>query len=321
MSVEFSCVFGISSPVAGLVAGEQVNALLKGSTIVTIHGKNGRVYWFVIQKLDQKYTYPNSPRFKATDIAPALHPLREVQLTPTVTFQMVWENAITVSMTALEENIFQKWHYGRMVLIGDSAHKVRTIAVIGSNPKKIQIESDSHQKMTPNVGQGANMAIEDAATLANMLKRRLDTAGHGLSSIPTKSEIHHLLRQYQAIRYDRVNAIYQSSRFLVRFQALDGPLKTMFVRYYAPYAGDLPADMASKTIAGGSVCEFHPFPVRCGPGWEKYAARHSWISARVTRNLLLCLIVLVALMFFGRKSWEQRNLAGGNGNWLQDYTD
>lgn len=133
MKVEYSCVFGISSPVPGLVVGEQVNAFLKGSTIVTIHGKNGRVYWFVIQKLDQKYTYPNNPRFGTADVAPALQKLQSSWLTPTVTFNMVWENALTFSMTALEENTFNRWHYGRMALIGDSAHKVCKIVNIISN--------------------------------------------------------------------------------------------------------------------------------------------------------------------------------------------
>lgn len=153
--------------------------------------------------------------------------------------------------------------------------------------------------MTPNVGQGANMAIEDAATLANMLKNRLHTTIHGQWSLPTSSDIHQLLGQYQALRYDRVKSIYQSSRFLVRFQACDGPLKTMFGRYYAPYAGDLPADMASKTIAGGSVCEFQPIPARCGPGWEKYAPRKGMRLVEMG-IYLLCFIALVALVWFRR---------------------
>lgn len=158
------------------------------------------------------------------------------------------------------------------------------------------------------------MAIEDAATLTNLLNGQLNTTGHGKSSLPTNNDIHNLLSQYQTVRYDRVNSIYQSSRFLVRFQACDGLLKTIFARYYAPYAGDLPADMASKTIAGSNVCEFHPIPARCGPGWDKYAARQSWCLTRVIWSLL-CFIVLVALGWFGRKSYLQGNLPGGSWNW------
>lgn len=122
--------------------------------------------------------------------------------------------------------------------------------------------------MTPNIGQGANMAIEDAAVLTNLLRRLL--IENPITRRISDDQVDTLLRQYRNIRYDRTNSIYRSSRFLVRFQARDDLLKTLFGRYYAPYAGDLPADMASKTIAGGEMCDFLPAPKHCGDGWEKY---------------------------------------------------
>ena len=39
MTVEYSCIFGISAPIKGLIVGEQVNALFDHLTIVTVHGK------------------------------------------------------------------------------------------------------------------------------------------------------------------------------------------------------------------------------------------------------------------------------------------
>jgi FAD dependent monooxygenase len=127
MTVEYSCVFGISSPIKGLEMGDQVNAFFDRLTIITIHGKDSRVFWFVIQKLDRKYTYPNSPRFTDADAAAMAEKLKDVRFYKDITFGQVWTNKEVASMTALEETVFQTWHHGRMALLGDSVHKVREV--------------------------------------------------------------------------------------------------------------------------------------------------------------------------------------------------
>lgn len=249
LTVEFRCMFGISSPIKDLIPGEQVNALFDGLTIITIHGKNGRVYWFVIQKLDKKYTYPNCPRYMASDIELAAEELRSIVFYKDLNFGHLWETRETVSMTVLEENTFETWYHDRLVLLGDSAHK-----------------------MTPNIGQGASMAIEDAAALANLLQ----SLRKGLSTWPpTDGQVQTLLHQYRSIRHGRVNSVYKSSRFLVRLHVRDGLLKTLFGRYYIPYAGNLPAYIGSKSIADGVLCDFLPPPRRSGGGWERYRTKHS----------------------------------------------
>ncbi|KAJ6131991.1 FAD/NAD(P)-binding domain-containing protein [Penicillium samsonianum] len=263
MTVEYSCIFGISAPIKGLIVGEQVNAFFDHLTIVTIHGKNGRVYWFLIQKLDRKYIYPECPRFTAKEIGPIVSHLKEIKFFKDITFGQLWDSRETASMTALEENVFDTWYHGRMVLMGDSVHK-----------------------MTPNIGQGANMAIEDAAVLSSLLSDLLQKQ----TQPPTNAQIERLLAQYREVRYPRVNSIYKTSRFLVRFQARDGIFNTLFGRYYAPHAGDLPADMASKTIAGGELCAYLPSPNRCSYGWEKY--KNSGLGRTVWCVLVLILSAL-----------------------------
>ncbi|KAJ5968221.1 hypothetical protein N7501_004469 [Penicillium viridicatum] len=275
LTVEFRCIFGISSPIKELVPGEQVNALFDGFTIITIHGKNGRVYWLVIQKLDKKYTYPNCPRYMTSDIEIAAEELRSIVFYKGLTFGQLWETRETVSMTALEENTFETWYHDRLVLLGDSAHK-----------------------MTPNIGQGANMAIEDAAALANLLQ----SLRKGLGTWPpTAGQLQTLLDQYRSIRYGRVNSVYKSSRFLVRLHARDGLLKTLFGRYYVPYAGNLPAYIGSKSIADGVLCDFLPPPMRSGGGWERYRTKDSnwrWVPQAT-------LYVLVFAILYTYMDWKR----------------
>lgn len=257
-------------------AGEQVNAILDGVTIVTIHGKNGRLYWFVIQKLNQKYTYPHFPRYTKDDTRIAAEELKHLPFHKHLTFGQLWENRETASMTTLEENTFKTWHHGRLALLGDSVHK-----------------------MTPNIGQGANMAIEDAAALTNLLR---DLLAQGGTSLPTNTQIDTLLHQYRSIRHERVYSIYRISRFLVRFQAQDGFINSLLSRYYAPHVGDLPAEMASKTIADGVMLNFLPPPKRSGAGWEKYRKKERLWSWNV-RIAVLMILPLIAYTCIGKSFW------------------
>ncbi|KAK1146323.1 hypothetical protein N8T08_003110 [Aspergillus melleus] len=159
MTAEFVCLFGMSSPVPGLDAGEQVNAFFDGLTIATIHGKNGRLFWFFIQKLDRKYPYTDMARFSSDDAAQFCSRIGPVHIRNGVCVRDVWQNREAFSMTFLEEAFFETWHYDRMVLIGDSIHK-----------------------MTINAGQGANMAIEDAACLASLLQQLVHSTPPGAPS-------------------------------------------------------------------------------------------------------------------------------------------
>ena len=92
MTVDTAGIFGISAPIKGLIVGEQVNALFDHLTIVTVHGKKGRVYWFLTQKLDRKYTYPQCPRFTAKEIGPIVNNLRDLRFFKDITFGQLWDS-------------------------------------------------------------------------------------------------------------------------------------------------------------------------------------------------------------------------------------
>nr|WGJ63577.1 FAD-dependent monooxygenase [Aspergillus striatus] len=272
MTTEYCCIFGISSAVKGLNVGEQVNAFYDHLTIMTVHGRKGRIYWFFIQKLDQRYIYPDNPNYGPEHATLVAERFRHRRLCNDITFGHVWDNREIATITPLEEGLFQTWYHGRIVLMGDSVHK-----------------------MTPNLGQGANMAIEDAASLASLLNNLLD-GGDGQRL--TREGIEAMLRQYRDSRYSRVRAVYNTSRFLVRFQARNGLFNTLFGRYYAPYAGDLPADIGSKTIAGAEVCSFLPIP-SSADAWDRYRSR-GWRESIGAKEVFgLVIIIGLALQYFG----------------------
>ncbi|KAM4067154.1 FAD binding domain-containing protein [Hirsutella rhossiliensis] len=180
MSVEYSCCFGISTGMPELKPGEQVMRIYYGRTLVVIPSKDGLVFWFLIQKLDQKYKYGDAPRFTSEQAAAQCLQLADAPIAKDVRFGHVWRNQQIFNMVALEEKVFQTWSFGRLVCIGDSMHK-----------------------MTVNLGQGANCAIEDVAVLSNLLR---DCLGKKNATKPTYKELDALLRRFNHMHLSRVTS-------------------------------------------------------------------------------------------------------------------
>ncbi|PYI28152.1 FAD/NAD(P)-binding domain-containing protein [Aspergillus indologenus CBS 114.80] len=246
---QYSCVFGMSSAVDGLEEGRWYDRRFDGATLFAVGGQDGLVFWFLLQKLDRVYVYPDCPRWSPGDLDATAESFRPRRLYNQVTFGQLWDRRTSAAMTTLEEGVAEVWHHDRTVLIGDSAHK-----------------------MTVNIGQGANLAIEDAAVLSTLLKDLLDARDPAARSIPA------MLARFQARRFDRVKEVYDASRFLVRMHACDGWLNTLCGRYYFPYAGDKLADMMSRSVADGPLVGYLPTPACQGPGWEIYGrGRTGWV--------------------------------------------
>lgn len=103
---------------------------------------------------------------------------------PTVLKQL--ETASELIWNDLEEIILPTWVRGRVVLLGDAAHA-----------------------MTPNMGQGAAMAIEDAYVLAELTGQMYDTSA--------------ALTKYEQRRRPRVSVIQTRSRRIGRVAQWQSP--------------------------------------------------------------------------------------------------
>ncbi|KAJ5143331.1 uncharacterized protein N7515_002118 [Penicillium bovifimosum] len=269
LTVEYACVFGISHPIPGLQKGEHINRYGDKFCVITFHGKDGRVFWFIIQKLDRIYNYPNAPRYSPQDAVELCRELQGVTIWRDITVSDLWKTKIVASMTALEEGLFETWNFNRIVLLGDSVHK-----------------------MTPNIGQGANTAIEDAAVLASLINRVVCSTG---SLQPTKIRIEAMLREYKGLRYERAKSTYERSRFGARFHTRDNWLKALVGRYVFQHVGGFIEKRTIKTLAGGDRIEFLPQPKRTESlcvteisQGHRSTPRH-WILVCIS-SLVLCLV-------------------------------
>ncbi|KAL5339003.1 hypothetical protein BJX70DRAFT_408457 [Aspergillus crustosus] len=274
MKIDYICIFGISDSVPDLHPGEQVASLHNGRSFLTFPGKDGRVFWFLLRKLDRQYTYSSAPRWSSADIEKTAELFSADHIWNGILFSDLWKRRQVVGITNLEENVFERWYWGRVVCIGDSVHK-----------------------MAPNTGQGANCAIEDAAALANAIKDAIDD-----DSQRSHATIQSLLQSFNKSRLNRVQEVSKSARLVVRLHARQTLPLRLIGRYYLPYSGDLPADTASRLIAGGVQLSFLAPSLRSGPGWEAYAGNGNKGLSRYlgfTGVVILGLIVVLGYSILG----------------------
>ncbi|KAI9375099.1 hypothetical protein BJX61DRAFT_550158 [Aspergillus egyptiacus] len=277
LTVEYSCIFGMSSAVTGLEVGEQVACFHDGLTIMSYQGLGGRVYWFVVEKLDRKYTYPHLPRYSTQDAISGCERLGNVWLKGNIHFRHIWESRETFAMTPLEEGVIRAWHSGRIVCIGDSIHK-----------------------MTVNLGQGANLAIEDAAQLSNLLYEMLSKKPN---TKPTGEEIHTLLETFQRTHLRRATHVSMMSALMARLQARQGLLLTVLVRYVPLLFPNLPAELVSAVVHDSPFLKFLPLPAREGKGWPT-VARAKACGVAMIISLAVVLVSMWLRAFFVVPSFE-----------------
>jgi FAD dependent monooxygenase len=146
--------------------------------------------------------------------------------------------------------------------------------------------------MTPNIGQGANTAAEDAAVLATLIQR-LSSSG----SSTTSCTIDAVLRDYVSQRHERVKSTYQRAYFGARLHTRDDVLKSFIGRYIFPRVSQQVLERTSQAIAGAPLVDFLPTPKRSGAGWSDYAGGPE-VGALNLPWLVISLPVLASLLCY-----------------------
>nr|AGN73056.1 FAD dependent monooxygenase [Epichloe funkii] len=243
---DYSCIYGISLNVPQIILGIQLNCLDDGVSIHLFTGKQSKLFWFVIIKTPQasfaKVEIDNTHTARCI-----CEGLRTKKVSDTLCFEDVWSRCTIFKMTPLEEGVFKHWNYGRLACIGDAI-----------------------RKMAPNNGQGANMAIEDACSLANILQKKIS---HG--SIRDQ-DINSMFQEFSMAQRARTESVCAQSEFLVRMHANQGIGRRLLGRYLIPFLYDAPAGLSGFSISGATRIESIDLPTRSLRGaWGK-SWRGSW---------------------------------------------
>jgi len=240
MLAEYRCIYAISTPVPGLTARAFDVTYNEDVSPIVITSKDGRVYWFLIERMPQVYRYGSIPRFTKADAEAFVEKHLDIPLMPDakVTVRDLWRNRETYNLVPLEEAYYSHWTFGRFACVGDSVHK-----------------------MTPNMGAGGNSAIEGAAALSNELHLLLSQNSHSTTTIQTAA-IHHALSTYQRTRSVRALATFNASNFVTRLHAVRSFAEYLLAHYAMPNAGDLLVDLASDSWIGSVRLNYLPLPPR-----------------------------------------------------------
>ncbi|KAF7906736.1 hypothetical protein EAF00_001015 [Botryotinia globosa] len=193
---DYSCIFGISNPIPGLEPGNLHSVFREQNSYLINGGPEGRVYWFYFFKHPTTLYGRDIPRYTKADEVAVLQAHENDPITPDISFKVLQDRKISSTLTALPEYVYKKWHFERIVTIGDSAHKFNPIG-----------------------GHGGNSAFETSAAFVNSLVKLLD-----ISPKPTTSEISNMLADLQALRESRATILKDASHEQQRTEAMEDRL-------------------------------------------------------------------------------------------------
>nr|AFO69290.1 FAD dependent monooxygenase [Periglandula ipomoeae] len=269
---EYSCIYGISVNVPHIKSGMQLSCLDDGVSIHLITGKQSKLFWFIILKTPQNNFAEGE--MDATHTARRIcEGLRTNKFADTLSFEDVWSRCTIFKMTPLEEGMFKQWNYGRLVCIGDAI-----------------------RKMAPTIGQGANMAIEDAARLANLLHEKLSL---GVVSAP---DVDSMLQEFSTAQKVRTESICAQSEFLVRMHANQGIGRRLLGRYLIPFLCDAPAGISGLSISGATRIDFIDLPARSlegawGGSWKFTLQSLTYLRPKFRMQHAAYLVAAVIVMY------------------------
>ena len=187
-STTFRCIFGWGRLISGLVPGEMTERT-KSEISSQLLTSDDTVCWFLYQRLPrttrERASYTNAD---IAELAKACEDFSVVE-DDKVRFGDLWKSRTRATLVDLEEGVMEKWFNGRVVLVGDAAHK-----------------------MLPNVGLGCNNAIESVASLVNRLKALVLA-----NPTPSTDELVNLFAAYQQERQSRAIRCTRISGFLLRY--------------------------------------------------------------------------------------------------------
>ncbi|KAM3064986.1 hypothetical protein ACMFMF_011457 [Clarireedia jacksonii] len=271
LSAEYGCVFGVSNAVPGENRWEHIIRYNENFCFLFFPANGTDLFFNVIYKLKQRSRYPNIPRFTQGEAIEVCESVADFPVWNNVKFGDIWEQRLDFALVPLEEHLFRKWHHRRIICVGDS--------------------------MSPNMGQGANTAIEAVAALTNSLRTLINA---NYPDKPSERELNNMLETFNQKQVKRLDTVHGDSQFVTRLEALDGTIKWIFARYVMAYCGDLLVGNLARIVEGGGVLDFIPLTVRSGKDWPPCPWQSSWgISESIDfckKFVMSVSIVLVAIV-------------------------
>lgn len=125
-ATKYGCVYGISNALPQINPGRAFTIHQSGASVLIFSGAGGTMYWFLFVDLHETIGFDAAKRkYTDDDLQAAYALVADATVTPGVKFSDVFGAKRVAVMTGLEEGVADVWCWDRMLLLGDSAHKVK----------------------------------------------------------------------------------------------------------------------------------------------------------------------------------------------------
>ncbi|RYP71949.1 hypothetical protein DL769_004554 [Monosporascus sp. CRB-8-3] len=240
-----------------------------GISYGVLSGGNGRNYYFLNKALPRELEGREVCRYTEADRDALAKEHWNEFVQHDIRFGDLFESSVRAVLVPLQGYVFPKWHCGRIITLGDAAHKLHVVT-----------------------GHGAMMCIEDAAVLVNQLMKQLQ---ENPSSSLGATQIHEVFVQTQNLCKSRSRTLMQQSFLTQSLHSWTNPLLKLVATHLLPWLGfDFILVQIVDAVRPAPRLEALPLPPRKKlVGFddehpEPPSAARSWLKRLVYSTLILC---------------------------------
>ena len=117
------CLVGVA-PIASGFGRSDSSTIQNHDYSILIVNQPSQVFFFVCIRTPEAYHWPRQKRYSADDAEKEAAKIADVPVSEDTLFGEIWMKRERGYLCSIEEGIYDRWHFGRMVLVGDAAHKV-----------------------------------------------------------------------------------------------------------------------------------------------------------------------------------------------------
>lgn len=293
MKIDFDCtysaIFGISKGFEGFSPAEALRTYAYGRSFLACGGPNGIVYWiFQFRNEDGKTSQgENIPRYTEQDQDRIVEKFGNDQIIAGVTLSDLMKNKMQTTLVPLEEGVQKTCHYRRMVLVGDSWHKVQLSSLFCSCSFLILVQ------IHPISGLGGNSAILSAASLGDQLH-----AFAGKEN-PSEASLEKAFKGYETHRKSHAQKIVEFAHNMQISDALETPAAVFVKKCVFPWvSSDCYMNLFATMMVPSVRLKYLPLPPRVRmtpfedevtikPGKRPVFATLAWLTLLATSVWLL----------------------------------
>ncbi|KAG9253102.1 uncharacterized protein F5Z01DRAFT_725890 [Emericellopsis atlantica] len=207
-ATEFACVFGLSHNTGDLRKDHTYQVTGQDMTIGVFGGAKGEACWFIFFKAGEDKTTSSLdfPRWTPEEGAAVCEKYADAKLSEKTTFGDVYANRYRITTQPCPNHSLRRWHYGRLICLGDAVAKTNPILAQGG-------------------AQGAESVVMLVDHLQDLIKQ---------NDKVTTVQLEKVLSEVNKKREPRVRESVAKSQQLIRISAWSTWLFRIIGRWVAP---------------------------------------------------------------------------------------